>query len=83
MYDVAYDDALRIVTTRVDTYADCDKFYGSKYVQTTQEKSFGAVLKDLQDGKLVLFFGTPCHVAGLLSFLNVKNVTRQSLLLWT
>lgn len=80
VYGVAYDNALRVVTTRVDTYAACDKFYGAKYVQTSQEKSFGAVLKDLQDGKLVLFFGTSCHVAGLLSFLNVKKCDTAKLI---
>ncbi len=43
---------------------------GSKYVQSSLGDCFHAVRKQLQAGRLVLFTGTPCQVAGLNAFLH-------------
>lgn len=51
-----------------------DLFYfrGSKYVQSYLGDSFIKVKQYLNDGRLVLFSGTPCQVAGLNHFLSKK-----------
>ncbi len=46
------------------------KFRGSKYEQSDVSLSFIDAKKFLQDGKRVLFSGTPCQIAGLKNFLG-------------
>lgn len=54
---------------RAETENEVKAFRGSKYVQSDLGDIFSLVKKDLQAGKLVLFSGTPCQVAGLKAFL--------------
>ena len=48
---------------------DLAKFRKSKYSQSKMGKSYQQVKEFLNDGKKVLFSGTPCQIAGLKSFL--------------
>lgn len=55
-----------------------DKFCGSKYVQSDTEKTFDQVCGDLKNGKYVLYSGTPCQVAALYNYLNMRgNISLQ------
>ena len=45
----------------------------SKYVQSEIGTSFLEVKKTLEEGKKVVFSGTPCQVAGLRSYLNCEE----------
>ena len=47
-----------------------DTFRGSKYVQSSIGDVYTSIKKDLKDEKWVLFSGTPCQCAGLISFLH-------------
>ncbi len=42
-----------------------DKMRGSKYVQSSMDGCFDKVIKELREGRTVLFSGTPCQCAGL------------------
>ena len=55
---------------RIDKTADLYKLKGSKYVQSDISGIYNYVKKDLSDGKIVLFIGTPCQNAGLKSYLR-------------
>ncbi len=55
---------------RADSKGVRDSMRGSKYIQSSLGDTFFNVRKDLDDGQLVLFTGTPCQAAGLKSFLN-------------
>ena len=57
---------------------DLAKFRKSKYSQSKMGKSYQQVKEFLNDGKKVLFSGTPCQIAGLKSFL--RNVNQDHLL---
>lgn len=46
------------------------KIFKSKYVQSRVGNNFFKIKTMLEEGKIVLFCGTPCQVAGLNSFLN-------------
>lgn len=46
---------------------------GSKYVQSDMRRCYSEAKEILQSGRLVLFSGTPCQIAGLLSFLGQKD----------
>ena len=55
---------------------ELELFCGSKYVQSDIGNSFVEVQKDLNEGRTVVFFGTPCQNAGLKCFLrkDYKNL---------
>lgn len=59
---------------RVENEKDLPLLKGSKYVQSSINNSYTSVKKDLIDGKIVLFIGTPCQVAGLKSYLKKDYV---------
>lgn len=46
---------------------ELDRIQGSKYVQSDSAAAYQQILQSLADGKRVLFFGTPCQVAGVLN----------------
>lgn len=54
----------------IDNEADLVLLQGSKYTQSDASKSYTQVLELLKEGNLVLFSGTGCQVAALLSFLR-------------
>ena len=70
VYGCSSVDYKHVKHVRVDLKEHLSQLQGSKYVQS----DIGLVLKDvrhdLKTGKLVLFTGTPCQIAGLRSFLN-------------
>ncbi len=52
------------------TPAEADAFRGSKYVQSEMGDCFRQAKALLEEGKKVLFSGTPCQIAGLKGFLR-------------
>ncbi len=58
--------------------SDLWRFRKSKYSQSIIGTSYKKARKFLQEGKKVLFSGTPCQIAGLLSFLG--NTDQENLL---
>lgn len=49
---------------------ELEKFRKSKYSQSRTGNAYSQVRRFLREGKKVLFSGTPCQIAGLLSFLG-------------
>lgn len=70
IYGAAFNDKLEVVHTRIDTKENLYKLKGSKYVQSLLRESYKNTLNDLNEGKYVLFTGTPCQIAGLKNFLK-------------
>ncbi|MDN0051661.1 Coenzyme F420 hydrogenase/dehydrogenase, beta subunit C-terminal domain [Bacteroides caecigallinarum] len=79
VYGVGYKDHFRVAHKRAVTKTQRNEFKGSKYVQSDLGDIFIQVKKDLRDGKIVLFSGTPCQTSGLNSFIGKKY--RQNLYL--
>lgn len=79
VYGVGYKDHFRVAHKRAVTKEQRNEFKGSKYVQSDLGDIFLQVKKDLRDGKIVLFSGTPCQTSGLNSFIGKKY--RQNLYL--
>ena len=63
------DDFHRVRHIAVDTVDNLSKLQGSKYVQSDINSSFSEVKMYLEQGKKVLFSGTPCQTSGLSAFL--------------
>lgn len=55
---------------RVDSPSGLGQLKGSKYVQSEIRLVYRSVKKDLEEGRPVLFSGTPCQVAGLKGYLR-------------
>ena len=55
---------------RVTNYEDLKLLQGSKYPQSNVGDIFVQVKKDLDEGKKVLFSGTPCQIVGLKAYLR-------------
>ena len=72
VYGAGYTDHFRVVHKRATTKEERDEFRGSKYVQSDLTGVFRNLRKDLANGKEVLFSGTPCQTAGLISFVGEK-----------
>lgn len=79
VYGVGYKDHFKVVHKRAINKEERNEFKGSKYVQSDLDGIFRQVKKDLKDGKMVLFSGTPCQTAGLNSFVGKK--LRENLIL--
>lgn len=54
----------------IDKAEDLEKLHKSKYFQSYMGTVFSDIAKLLKQGKLVLFSGCPCQVAGLRAFLR-------------
>lgn len=61
----------------INNINDLHKLQGSKYTQSDANGIYKATLNLLREGNLVLFSGTGCQVAGLLSFLKRKKYSGQ------
>lgn len=69
IYGAAYDDKLKVMHMSVSQINELHKLRSSKYVQSDLKNVFLDVEQKLKEGKVVLFTGTPCQIAGLKAFL--------------
>ncbi|WP_343338826.1 hypothetical protein TPELB_10230 [Terrisporobacter petrolearius] len=72
VFGAAFDENFNVKHDYSTTLDGCDKFRGSKYVQSKINDTYRKVKEYLDKGKLVLFSGTPCQIAGLDAFLKNK-----------
>lgn len=63
------DDFHTVRHIAVESLDKLPSLYGSKYVQSDIKSSYKDAKAYLQEGRMVLFSGTPCQIAGLRSFL--------------
>ena len=70
VFGCAFDDDLNLNIRMAESEADLELFKGSKYVQSCTEFSYKAVKEQLENGKKVLYVGSPCQVDGLLHYLR-------------
>lgn len=66
----AFDTPLRVKHIVIDTLEQLPLLCGSKYLQSEIGDSYVEIRTLLESGREVLFSGTPCQVAGLISFLG-------------
>lgn len=67
---VSRDGGLVVRHLRVDKVDELSALQGSKYVQSEIGTTYTQAAQDLQQGRRVLFSGTPCQIAGLRAFLG-------------
>ena len=71
VYGAAFsDDGLSVHHIAVNDSNELYKLQGSKYIQSIIGDSYEKVRINLEDGRFVLFTGTPCQIDGLLHYLK-------------
>jgi coenzyme F420-reducing hydrogenase beta subunit len=82
IFGAALDDQLKVYHTYVNSEDQLRKLRGSKYVQSRIENSYQKTKWFLLKGKMVLFSGTPCQIAGLKAYLgqNYENLITVDLI---
>ena len=70
VFGASYDDKWLVEHTYVESVEGLIKLMGSKYLQSRIGNSYIHVRQFLESGRIVLFTGTPCQVAGLKRFLR-------------
>ena len=70
VFGVALDEDVKAMHIHVDNEVDLYKLRGSKYVQSFVGDSYIETEKLLRQGRMVLFSGTPCQIAGLRNYLR-------------
>ena len=70
VFGARFDADWEVVHDYTETMAGLSVFRGSKYVQSRIGNSYALVEQFLKSGRIVLFTGTPCQIAGLKLFLR-------------
>ena len=70
IYGASYDDEGVVRHIEIKEQTELGKLRGAKYSQSILGDSFLSIKKQLDSGRIVLFSGTPCQVAGLKAFLK-------------
>lgn len=70
VFGARFDKDWQVVIDYADSMESAKAFMGSKYVQARMENAYSDAKRFLQEGRNVLFSGTPCQVAGLHKFLR-------------
>lgn len=70
VFGTGFSDEGTPVYKKAETEKQLEEFKGSKYVYCFPGKIYCEVKQELKSGKLCLFVGTPCHVAGLKRYLG-------------
>lgn len=58
---------------RIERIEDLPPLLGSKYQQSIMTEVYKSIRQDLKNGRIVLFCGMACQVAGLRNFLGKRN----------
>ncbi len=73
VFGAAFDEDMELRHTYAETLEDCKKFCGSKYVQSLIGDCYKKAKNFLAQGRVVVFSGTPCQIAGLYHFLRGRK----------
>lgn len=81
VFGAAFDENFEVKHISVEDVNELSRLRGSKYVQSALGDTFKEAKKYLNDGREVLFTGTPCQIAGLKTFLkkSYQNLTTADL----
>lgn len=70
VFGACFDEQWNVIHRYTETKEGLSRFRGSKYVQSYIGNSFLQAKQFLDEGRKVLFSGTPCQIAGLKNFLR-------------
>ena len=65
-----YDENMDAVFKLTNNLAEIEKMQGSKYIFSDMGKIYKQVKEKIDSGKLVMFTGCPCQIAGIKNFIG-------------
>ena len=79
VFGARFDDEWQVILDYAETLEGMQPFMGSKYVQARTANAYKDAETFLKQGRIVLFSGSPCQIAGLHHYLqkeyeNLKTV---------
>lgn len=80
VFGAKFNEKFEVEHAYVEDVKNIELLMTSKYVQSKIGDSFIKVKDFLKEGKLVLFTGTPCQVAGLIKYLKENKSNIDNLL---
>lgn len=82
VFGVGYDEQFQVIHKYVENLESLRGLQGSKYVQSKIGNCYVQAKKILEEGRKVLFSGTPCQIAGLNQYLGkeYENLITQDLI---
>lgn len=73
VFGAAFDNDMELRHSYSETFEECKRFRGSKYVQSLIGDTYKQAKSFLDAGRIVVFSGTPCQIAGLYGFLRGRE----------
>lgn len=70
VFGAGFDEKYNVVHSYITNESEISRFRGSKYVQSTIGNMYKKAKEFLDEGKYVLFTGTPCQIEGLKTYLK-------------
>ena len=70
VFGARFDEKWEVVHDYVETKEGLEAFRGAKYVQSRIGETYNLAKVFLNEGRKVLYTGTPCQISGLLLFLR-------------
>lgn len=70
VFGCRFNEDMEAVHCAVETEEELRRFHGSKYIQSNTQNTFAECKIRLQEGRQVLYSGTPCQIAGLKQYLG-------------
>lgn len=70
VFGAAFDEKFEVKHMYAETLEECNKFRGSKYVQSLIGENYKKAKFFLESGRIVLFSGTQCQIKGLNLYLG-------------
>lgn len=70
VFGAAFNKDFEVEHVAIETIEELEELRGSKYLQSRIGDTYIQAKKHLESGRLVLYTGTPCQIAGLQAFLR-------------
>lgn len=81
VFGAAFDSEQNVVHKAAYTKEECFQFCGSKYVQSDTRQVYKEIATLLSNGQIVLFTGTPCQIAAVKAYTDIKQINQEYLYL--
>ncbi|MEO2508746.1 Coenzyme F420 hydrogenase/dehydrogenase, beta subunit C-terminal domain [Clostridium paraputrificum] len=78
---VKFNEEFEVIHECTNSEMGRNEFRGSKYVKSNLKNVYFEIKQELENGKIVLFTGTPCEVAGLKNYISLSRVNSDKLIL--
>lgn len=80
VFGTSFDENLILKHSYTNNREEVKKYKGSKYCQSFIGDSYKNVHNFLNEGKKVIFIGTPCQIEGLNNYLKIKKINVSNLI---